>query len=215
VRRPDRDSEPPASVSFGWLERGGLAKKTSRGKCFCCSIFFDNGEFDPGSERTLAAWIRHASRTGKLPSGGEYSGERVSNAWETCPAVGDNRPNGLLIPHTSPGSHGPGKKGGLSLEAAAEGWSRVPLACWWGNGLPRRRWVAGLRGCPATLGLRYGPDSYGRQQSRSFGNGRKPDRATPRERLKALWVVKLCQIGKKTSGPIPPKLDGTFRGSTG
>ena len=22
------------------------------------------GEFDPGSERTLAAWIRHASRTG-------------------------------------------------------------------------------------------------------------------------------------------------------
>ena len=22
-----------------------------------------NGEFDPGSERTLAAWIRHASRT--------------------------------------------------------------------------------------------------------------------------------------------------------
>ena len=25
---------------------------------------FSNGEFDPGSERTLAAWIRHASRTG-------------------------------------------------------------------------------------------------------------------------------------------------------
>ena len=24
---------------------------------------FINGEFDPGSERTLAAWIRHASRT--------------------------------------------------------------------------------------------------------------------------------------------------------
>ena len=23
-----------------------------------------NGEFDSGSERTLAAWIRHASRTG-------------------------------------------------------------------------------------------------------------------------------------------------------
>ncbi len=27
-------------------------------------VFF--GEFDPGSERTLAAWIRHASRTGFL-----------------------------------------------------------------------------------------------------------------------------------------------------
>ena len=25
-----------------------------------------NGEFDSGSERTLAAWIRHASRTGTL-----------------------------------------------------------------------------------------------------------------------------------------------------
>ena len=24
---------------------------------------FSNGEFDSGSERTLAAWIRHASRT--------------------------------------------------------------------------------------------------------------------------------------------------------
>ena len=26
---------------------------------------FYNGEFDPGSERTLAAWIRHASRARK------------------------------------------------------------------------------------------------------------------------------------------------------
>ena len=93
-------------------------------------LIFDNGEFDPGSERTLAAWIRHASRTGKLPSGSEYSGERVSNAWETCPSAGDNRPNGLLIPHTTSGLHDLVVKGGLSLEAATEGWSRVPLACW-------------------------------------------------------------------------------------
>jgi hypothetical protein len=28
-----------------------------------------NGEFDPGSERTLAAWIRHASRTRKRLTG--------------------------------------------------------------------------------------------------------------------------------------------------
>ena len=27
--------------------------------------FKTNGEFDPGSERTLAAWIRHASRARK------------------------------------------------------------------------------------------------------------------------------------------------------
>ena len=79
-------------------------------------LFFDNGEFDPGSERTLAAWIRHASRTRKLPSGSEYSGERVSNAWETCPSMGDNSSNELLIPHTTFGSHGPKVKGGLSLK---------------------------------------------------------------------------------------------------
>ena len=60
------------------------------------------------------------------------------------------------------------------------GWARGLSACWWGDGLPRRRRVAGLRGCPATLGLRYGPDSYGRQQWGILHNGRKPDAATPR-----------------------------------
>ena len=29
----------------------------------------DYGEFDPGSGRTLAEWIRHASRTRFIPSG--------------------------------------------------------------------------------------------------------------------------------------------------
>ena len=62
----------------------------------------------------------------------------------------------------------------------AEGGVRVGLASWWGKGLPRRRSVAGLRGRPATLGLRHGPDSYGRQQLGNFDNGRKPDRVTPR-----------------------------------
>ena len=28
-------------------------------------VIYHSGEFDPGSERTLAAWIRHASRTRK------------------------------------------------------------------------------------------------------------------------------------------------------
>src|SRR5688500_19532321 len=49
-----------------------------------------------------------------------------------------------------------------------------------GNGPPRRRRVAGLRGWPATLGLRNGPDSYGRQQWGILRNGRKADAATPR-----------------------------------
>src|SRR5881409_3685549 len=50
-----------------------------------------------------------------------------------------------------------------------------------GNSPPRRRSVAGLRGRSATLGLRHGPDSYGRQQWGILRNGRKPDAATPRE----------------------------------
>src|SRR3712207_8348424 len=57
------------------------------------------------------------------------------------------------------------------------GWARGLSACWWGDGLPRRRRVAGLRGRPATLGLRHGPDSYGRQQWGILRNGRKPDRS--------------------------------------
>src|SRR3984893_10846789 len=64
---------------------------------------------------------------------------------------------------------------------SASGGTRGLSACWWGNGLPRRRRVAGLRGRSATLGLRHGPDSYGRQQWGILRNGRKPDAATPRE----------------------------------
>src|SRR5260221_14675022 len=64
--------------------------------------------------------------------------------------------------------------------ASALGGARGPLACWWGYGLPRQRWVAGLRGRSATLGLRHGPDSYGRQQWGILRNARKRDAATPR-----------------------------------
>ncbi len=68
----------------------------------------------------------------------------------------------------------------LVCEVFGQGWARGLSACWWGDGLPRRRRVAGLRGCSATLGLRHGPDSYGRQQWGILHNGRKPDAATPR-----------------------------------
>ena len=42
------------SLSFGCAEPTSLA---------WIKILTLYGEFDPGSERTLAAWIRHASRT--------------------------------------------------------------------------------------------------------------------------------------------------------
>ena len=46
-----------------------------------CGLFFGFfGEFDPGSGRTLAACLTHASRTGLVPFfWGGVSGERVSN----------------------------------------------------------------------------------------------------------------------------------------
>jgi hypothetical protein len=46
---------------------------------FTLYIKLYDGEFDPGSGRTLAAWIRHASRT-VVSFRGYESGERVSNA---------------------------------------------------------------------------------------------------------------------------------------
>ena len=52
-----------------------------------------------------------------------------------------------------------------------------------------------MRARPATLELRYGPDSYGRQQSGILDNGRKPDPATPR-------------AGRRPSG-CKPLSDGT------
>ena len=94
----------------------------------------------------------------------------MSNAWVTCPSVGDNSAKAGLIPHEP----------ARGKERFAEGGARVRLAGWWGKSLPRLRSVAGLRGRTATLGLRHGPDSYGRQQWGILGNGRKPDPATPR-----------------------------------
>ncbi len=54
-----------------------------------------NGEFDSGSERTLAAWIRHASRT--LIRKGE-SGARVRNTWVICREDWNNSSKDELIP---------------------------------------------------------------------------------------------------------------------
>ena len=156
-------------------------------KCFvwrCCpdprrdgfspgfGFFF--GEFDPGSGRTLAACLTHASRTDHWfrPV---VSGERVSNTWATCPLLWDNSGKPGLIPDATRVRMGSGWKG-----FSGGGWARGLSACWRGDGPPRRRRVAGLRGRSATLGLRHGPDSCGRQQWGILRNGRKPDAATPR-----------------------------------
>ena len=78
-----------------------------------------------------------------------FSGGRVSNAWATCLIHRDNSWKQLLIPDMTTTSHGVRVKGFTGIR-----WARVWLACWWGNGLPRRRSVADLRGWSATLELR-------------------------------------------------------------
>ena len=85
------------------------------------------------------------------------------------------------MPDETPRTEVSGVKGGHCKQAIARGAARGPSASWRGKGPPRRRRVAGLRGRSATLELRHGPDSYGRQQWGILRNGRKPDAATPRE----------------------------------
>ena len=59
------------------------------------------GEFDPGSGRTLAACLTHASRTLKPDACIWWmSGERVSNTWVICPALWDKPGKLGLIPNT-------------------------------------------------------------------------------------------------------------------
>ncbi len=97
----------------------------------------------------------------------------------------------------------PAPRMGCGESFCGVGWGRVLSACWRGEGPPRLRRVAGLRGRPATLGLRYGPDSYGRQQWGILHNGRKPDAATPR----AGWRPSGCKpllFGSKPFGVSVP-----------
>ena len=81
----------------------------------------------------------------------------------------------------------------------AIGWAQVGLGSWLGKGWPSRRSLAGLRGWPATLELRHGPDSYGRQQWGILRNGGNPDAAMPREwrrpsGCKVLLIVKMMTV---------------------
>ena len=68
-------------------------------------LYAFNGEFDPGSGRTLAACLTHASRT-ERPACGYSSGERVSNTWATCPQLWDNSGKPVLILDIDCVSHG-------------------------------------------------------------------------------------------------------------
>src|ERR1700682_99264 len=84
----------------------------------------------------------------------EYSGVRVSNTWVIYLLVRNNPGKPGLIPH----------KLERGKQQCAERGARGRLASWQGKSLPRQSSVAGLRGAAATLALKHGPDSYGRDR---------------------------------------------------
>ena len=87
---------------WGFLWLIDIESASSR---FSAAIEFIYGEFDPGSGRTLAACLTHASRTvNRLRVG--ISGERVSNTWATCPRLWDNSKKLGLIPDIHGYLHG-------------------------------------------------------------------------------------------------------------
>ena len=91
--------------------------------CLCVVV----GEFDPGSGRTLAACLTHASRTERPTTfgGGYSSGERVSNTWVICPALWDKPGKLGLIPDTT----------------------NLRMGCWWKALWSGFRWAHGLSAC--------------------------------------------------------------------
>ena len=105
----------------------------------------------------------------------------MSNTWVTCPLEGDNSWKRELRPHKALKVVLESESEQIFGSDLAEGGARDPLASWRGNGPPRQRWVAGLRGRTATLELRHGPDSYGRQQWGILHNGGNSDAAMSRE----------------------------------
>ncbi len=103
----------------------------------------------------------------------------MSNAWVTCPQVGDNSSKGGLIPNVVVCRMAGVLKVGILLDLPlVEGPACHQLV----GGVTAYQGLrlAGLRGWSATLGLRHCPDSYGRLQSRIICNARKRDNATLR-----------------------------------
>ena len=55
---------PQVPLMVAWVQTLPFRKAAAIEKSPILEAHVFNGEFDSGSERTLAAWIRHASRTG-------------------------------------------------------------------------------------------------------------------------------------------------------
>ena len=155
----------------------------------------------------LAACFTHARRT---VTGRKVltRGERASNASERAQSRGITARKSREYRTRSMVESG----GTVRPRQMEEG--AVRLGSWGGKGAPSQRSVAGLGGRPATVGMRHGPDSYGRQKWGILDNGRKPYPAMPRAGRRPSGF-KLLLYGTKRSGLIPWANDGTVRISTG
>ena len=118
------------------------------------------------------------------------SGGRVSNAWATCLFHRDTNWKRLLIPNMTTASHDAGVKG-----FTGKRWARVWLASWWGNGPPRRRSVADLRGWSATLGLRTAQTPTG-GSSREYWAMEETLTQQYRVKDEGLRIVNFCYKGR-------------------
>ena len=99
---PGRDATVEKLVP-GNIKNGNLTREVSRKEML--THLFD-WEFDSGSERTLAAWIRHASRTGFVQLSSnmilyDESGGRARTIWAICPYAGDNLSKEKLKPNVA------------------------------------------------------------------------------------------------------------------
>ena len=109
AERPNKKEEPEQGMAFpsGSAGNGSLNQKAERQQSDQFAKFSSRfeparvhitGEFDPGSELTLAACLTHASRTRRSNT---VSGERVSNTWVISPRVRNKPPKGGLILHNA------------------------------------------------------------------------------------------------------------------
>ena len=88
----------------GNCERIVIARIDIKARSVC--IYNLNKEFDPGSGRTLAARLTHASRTENIEACFDIlSGGRVSNTWVTCLWEWDSFWKRMVIPHNIMDSH--------------------------------------------------------------------------------------------------------------
>ena len=108
------------------------------------------------------------------------TGARVSNAYPTFPLPRASPPKGGLIPHEALRWHQTSAKGilrqGMGMRPISQAAGQRPTAATIGRGpereaphtgtetRPRLLREAAVRNIGPTLGLRHGPDSYGRQQ---------------------------------------------------